>query len=212
MRAAASRPLVKICGITRTEDALACVDLGADLIGLNFYEKSPRRVSPPAAREIADAVRYRVEVVGVFVNHEAAEIEAIADEVGLDRLQFHGDEPAEFVEAFGERALPALRVSRRGTFDPGRLAAYPSAWGFLFDVAVADAYGGTGRCWSYEAVAAAPSDRPTLLAGGVDPGNARAALAVSGRGGVDVCSGVESTPGVKKRSAIARLIEEVRRG
>lgn len=204
------RPLIKVCGVTRVEDARACVDAGVDLLGLNFWPPSPRALTTEEARTIADAVRGRIELVGVFVDEPRGRVDEVDRAVGLDRLQFHGDEAPEFVAGFGDRALRAFAVDPAATdFDAARLDAYPGAWGYLFDVAGADAPGGTGRGWSYAAVAAVATERPTLVAGGVTPSTAAAALAASGRDGVDVCSGVESSPGVKDHGAIRRLVEGV---
>jgi phosphoribosylanthranilate isomerase len=207
-----SRPLIKVCGVTRVADAAVCADLGVDMVGLNFHPPSPRYLETDAARRIADAVRGRVELVGVFVDRVAADVAAIAAAVGLDRLQFHGDEPAAEVERFGARALRAFRVDPAAPFEPARLAAYPSAWGFLFDVATPELYGGGGRSWPYERIAAVRETRPTLVAGGVTPQTAAAALRRSGAAGVDVCSGVEGAPGIKDAAAVERLVAAVGRG
>jgi phosphoribosylanthranilate isomerase len=207
-----SRPLIKICGVTSVADAVACVDLGVDLLGLNFWPGSPRHVEVAEARTIADSVRGRLELVGVFVNRRGDEIEEIEREVGLDRLQFHGDEPVDEVRRFGDRALRAFRVDPEAGFDGELLGEYGDAWGYLFDVACTGAYGGTGAAWPYEMVAGLGGAKPTLVAGGVGPENARNALEKSQASGVDVCSGVESAPGVKDRDAIERLVEAVRRG
>lgn len=209
-----NRPLVKICGVTRPGDADLAADLGADLIGLNFYPPSPRCLAVEAAREIAAAVAGRTPLVGVFVDRPRAEIEAIAGRVGLDLVQLHGDEGPEAAAAFGARALKAFRVApaEGERLDPALLEPYPGAWGFLFDVRHERLYGGTGRRWRHQALAglaAAAGGRPVLVAGGVGPGSARAALEASGASGVDVCSGVESAPGVKDPLRLLRLIEEV---
>jgi phosphoribosylanthranilate isomerase len=212
-----TRPLVKICGVTRPGDADLAVDLGADLIGLNFYPPSPRCLSVEAAREIADAVAGRAFLVGVFVDRSPAEIEEIAAGVGLDLVQLHGDEGPEAAAALGVRALKAFRVApaEGERLDPALLAPYPDAWGFLFDVRDERLYGGTGRTWCYRSLAglagAAAAGRPVLVAGGIAPGTARAALEASGAAGVDVCSGVESAPGIKDPLLLLRLIEEVHR-
>jgi len=206
-----TRPLVKICGITSISDARTCVDLGVDLIGLNFYEPSPRFLKVEAARRIADAVRGRVELVGVMVDRSAAEVEAIDAQVGLDRVQFHGDEPEAMVNRMGDRAIRALRVDPAVTFEPSRLEVWPAVWGFLFDVAC-EGYGGSGVSWPYDRIAASTGGRRTMVAGGISPETAREALKLSGAGGVDVCSGVETAPGVKDADAIERLVEEVRGG
>jgi len=204
--------LLKVCGVTRTQDAVVCARLGVDLVGLNFYPPSPRWVEVEKAREIADAVRGRVKLCGVFVNQSAEEVEAISLAVGLDLLQFHGDEPAEWVESFGQRVLRAFRVDPAENFPVLELLEYPSAWGFLFDVRRPEVYGGGGVSWPYDRIAAVAVERPTLVAGGIGPSNVREALELSGAGGVDVCSGVESAPGIKDQDAMARLVEEVRSG
>jgi phosphoribosylanthranilate isomerase len=210
--AAARRPLVKICGVTRPEDALLAVELGADLLGLNFYPGSPRFLSRGRAAEIARAVAGRALVAGVFVDAAAREIEDTLAEVGLDLVQLHGDEDPAVAARFGPRALPVFRLDpgagpeRLSTSTPPvirsepAVAAYPAAWGFLVDVRDPAAWGGTGRAWDWSAAAPlvlAAAGRPVLVAGGVRPANAGAALRASGAAGIDVCSGVEAAPGVK---------------
>jgi phosphoribosylanthranilate isomerase len=204
------RPLIKVCGVTRVADAVACAELGVDMVGLNFHPPSPRYVEVAAARRIADAVRGRVELVGVFVDREPDGVAAMAEAVGLDRLQFHGDEPAGEVGHFGDRALRVFRVDPARSFDGALLADYPRAWGFLFDLAAPDVHGGGGRSWPYERIAAVRDSRPILVAGGVTPETAADALRRSGAAGVDVCSGVEAQPGVKDPAAIERLVAVVR--
>jgi len=212
-----SRPLVKVCGVTRVADALAAVELGVDLVGLNFHRPSPRCLDTGPAAEIAAAVRERgggrVRVVGVFVDRPRREIEAVAAAVGLDLVQLHGDEPADEVAAFGGRAIRVLRLAPAAAPPTAALdaalAAHPAAWGFLFDVRHESLYGGTGRAWRWRAVAGLADPRPRLVAGGIRPGNALRALRESGAAGVDVCSGVESAPGVKDRGRMARLFAEL---
>lgn len=204
---AVPRPSVKICGVTRVEDAELAVSLGASFIGLNFYPPSPRFVSLDQARSIADAVRGRAQVVGVFVNRPAAEVEAIDEAVGLDLVQLHGDEGPEEVAAFGARAIKVVRT--RGSLAGFAATSYPAAWGFLFDVLRADLYGGSGEPWAYACLAGLGLDRPFLVAGGIRPGTARQALAASGAAGVDVCSGVESEPGIKDPRRLEQLMQEV---
>lgn len=203
-----SRPLVKICGVTRVEDAHLAVSLGADLIGLNFFPPSPRFVALERARAIADAVRGRTRIVGVFVNASGEEIDRIDAALGLDLLQLHGDEDAAFAARFGGRALKVFRVDEDlSGVEP---ACFPAAWGFLFDVRHEHLFGGTGERWPYERLAALRLERPYLVAGGIGPDNVRQALAASGAAGVDACSGVESAPGVKDPTLLERLIREIR--
>jgi len=245
------RPLVKICGVRRPEDAALAVELGADLIGLNFYPPSPRVLDPERDRslleEIVAAVRDggsagaetgegwglrprsagtetgrfigvgggqagRVLVVGVFVDEEPSRVEEIAAVAGLDLVQLHGDEGPEVASRFGRRAIKVFR--RDALPEPDELATYADAWGFLFDVPARAGRdpGGTGMSWEYEMLAALASDRPVLVAGGIRPGSARRALEASGADGIDVCSGIESAPGVKDPERMKRLFEEVRHG
>lgn len=218
-----SRPLVKVCGVTSPGDAVAAVELGADLVGLNFHPPSPRFVATERAAEIAAAVRRAaaargpegrpVRLVGVFVDLPRREVLAIDAAVGLDLVQLHGDEAADEVAAFGERALQVFRLPAAAAPPPdeleARLAAHPAAWGFLFDVRHESLYGGTGESWRWSAVAGLRDPRPRLVAGGIGPANARRALAESGAAGVDVCSGVESAPGVKDRARMERLFAEL---
>jgi phosphoribosylanthranilate isomerase len=201
---------VKVCGVVDPENARMVVDLGADFLGLNFCARSPRFVAAARAREIADAVRGRIPLVGVFVNSAPAEVADVAARVGLDLLQFSGDETPEDVAPFAGRAIKAFR---RGG-DPGAaaLAPYEDAWGLLFDAPHDTLYGGTGVAWSYEAVARTVRRLPgrrVFLAGGIGPDNVRRAVAVSRPYAVDVCSRVESAPGIKDPELLRRLFEEV---
>jgi len=204
---------VKICGITRVEDAVAAADLGADYLGLNFYAGSPRSIGLARAREIAASVAGRAALVGVFVDHPAAEVEEIAAAVGLDYLQFSGDEEPGEIARWAPRAIKVFRTAG----DPGTaaLAPYGDAWALLFDARSGGGsagYGGTGLAWPFGSVAAIARARRIFVAGGIRPGNARRAAADSGAAAIDVCSGVESAPGIKDPERLARLFEEVRNG
>jgi phosphoribosylanthranilate isomerase len=232
--------IVKICGVTRPEDATLAAALGADLLGLNFHPPSARFLDPERDRsrlaEIAAAAA-GVPLVGVFVNRPGEEIDEIAAAAGLALVQLHGDEGPEAAARFGARAV---KVFRRSAPPPAEeLARYPDAWGFLFDAPPRrrgprpegpgepireEPYGGTGESWDHgvlrgllsglaaDSAAGGLGDRPVLVAGGIRPGTARAALAASGARGIDVCSGVESAPGVKDPELMRRLFEEVRHG
>jgi phosphoribosylanthranilate isomerase len=229
------RPLVKICGVTSPEDAALAARLGADLLGLNFHPPSPRALDPAAdvARiaEIVNAARAggdggRPLLAGVFVHRSLDEIEEIADAARLDLVQLHGEHHrwgAEEAERFGERAIRVFRRAGPGELEAiaAELPLHPPVWGFLFDTPVGrsgpsgdsrpDPYGGTGESWDHGAVrtVSGATDRPVLVAGGIRPGNTRAALAASGASGIDVCSGVESAPGVKDADLMRRLFEEI---
>ncbi|HEX2223494.1 MAG TPA: hypothetical protein VHN15_04740, partial [Thermoanaerobaculia bacterium] len=168
----------------------------------------------------ADAVRGRVTLVGVFVNHPAAEIPEIVDEVGLDLVQFSGDEGPADVAPFAERAI---KVFRSGG-DPGReaLAPFEDTWAWLFDAPHGSLYGGTGAAWDYGAVGKigggkiggeigkVGGGRRVFLAGGLGPDNVRRAAESLRPFAVDICSRVESAPGIKDAGLLRRLFEEVR--
>lgn len=197
-----SHPRVKICGVTRVEDAEMAVELGADFLGLNFYPASPRFLDLDQARRIADAVGDRARLVGVTVNAGPRRIEQLLALVEL--VQFHGDEGPEVVRPWAERAIQVLRPEAEG---PEPSAQYPDVWGFLLEPH-RPGYGGSGKSWDYASATSPITDRPVFLAGGIDPGNVRAAAA--GAWGVDVCSGVESQPGIKDAGLMKRLFSELR--
>ena len=199
--------LIKVCGVTRPEDAQLAVELGADLLGLNFHPPSPRCLDVERAAQIADSVRGRLLLVGVFVDRPAEEVEEIGARVGLDLFQFHGDESREEIARFGSRAIRVLRLTSEPSIEA--LDPFPQAWGFLAE-SRHGSHGGAGRSWPYEWLRGLPTDRPVLVAGGVGPDNAGEALTRSGATGVDVCSGVESASGIKDEALLRRLFDEVR--
>jgi phosphoribosylanthranilate isomerase len=200
---------VKICGVTDPANALAAVEMGADYLGLNFYPGSPRFLTIERAREIAGAARGRVPLVGVFVNASPEEIAETAEKVGLDLVQFSGDEGPEAVAPFAERAIKVFRAGHL----PGHeeLAVWSAVWGVLIDAPHRGLYGGTGEEWSYEA-AIGLTGRRVFLAGGIGPDNARRAVAAARPWAIDVCSRVESAPGIKDPELLRRLFQEVRDG
>ncbi len=202
------RPLVKICGITRVEDALRAAEWGADFVGLNLFPQSPRSLSLGRALQIADAVRGHVKLVGVFVNLPTPQLLATVDTLGLDLAQLHGDEWPDEVAALGRRAI---KVFRSLPVTQVQLARFPSVWGFLVDTPSAKLYGGTGITWDWRSLAAVRTAKPLLVAGGIGPRNVVRALAESGATGVDVNSGVEVSPGVKDPEKMQQLFEELDR-
>ena len=223
------RPHVKVCGITRREDADAAIALGAEFIGLNFYAGSPRCVAEDDAASIRRHIGDRARVVGVFVDRDTAEVTRIAATVGLDLLQFHGHEGPADLAPHGARAIKVFRVA--GELPRHEIALYRTAWGFLFDTArdaasparggastlnAASAghddhrrFGGTGTSWSWSSAGPLPTDRPVFVAGGVKPGNVAALLARLSPWGIYVSSGVESSPGRKDPVLLERLFEEI---
>lgn len=201
---------VKVCGVVDPANARLAAEMGADFLGLNFYPGSPRYVDVDRAREIAAAVRESgrpVTLAGVFVNRPPGEVEEIAERVGLDLLQLSGDEEPGPFEPLAGRIVKAFRTGG----DPGAeaLAAWSGAWGLLFDAPHRSLYGGTGESWDYSSIAGLHGRR-VFLAGGLGPGNVRQAIAAGRPFAVDVCSRVESAPGIKDPELLRRLFEEVR--
>ena len=201
------RTRVKICGITRAQDAQTACDAGADAIGLVFYPASPRFLIHEKARMLRDALPAFVTAVALFVNPGREEVERVIDRVRPDALQFHGDEPPEFCERFGLPYLKACRV-RKGVDLLEYLRPYMSASAWLADAYV-EAYGGTGTSFDWSVV---PRQRPCplILSGGLTSENVRAAIRRVRPWGVDVSSGVESGQGIKDSGRIAAFMAEVR--
>ncbi|HEX5220270.1 MAG TPA: phosphoribosylanthranilate isomerase [Verrucomicrobiae bacterium] len=199
---------VKICGITSVADGLAAAEAGADMIGLMFYEGSPRHVSFATAAEISRALPAFTVKVGVFVNpNEDSVMRAIGD-CGVTLLQFHGEETPQFCTQFGVMSMKAFRV--RGPETLAELPKYPTdAW--LLDAYAADAYGGTGAKFNWDlALEATQFGKPIFLAGGLTPDNVAEAVRRTQPFGVDVSSGVESAPGKKDHAKVRAFIEAVR--
>lgn len=199
---------VKICGITNAPDALAAVDAGADMIGLMFYERSPRHVTSRTATEIARQVPPFVVKVGVFVNAPEDRVRRAIRECGLNLLQFHGDETPEYCVQFGLMSLKAFRI--RDVDSLKTLPAYPTdAW--LLDTYAPGKPGGTGETFNWDlAVEAQRFGRPVFLAGGLTPENVAEAVRKVQPYAVDVSSGVESAPGKKDPDKIRRFITAAR--
>lgn len=195
---------IKICGITRIEDALAAAAAGADAIGLVFYAKSPRAVSLPQARAIIAALPPFVTTVGLFVNASRCELNEILDALPLDMLQFHGDESPADCEGYCRPYLKALRV-KPGDDIRAQVSSYPGAAGILLDTFVAGVPGGTGESFDWSLVPAnLPS--PVILAGGLNVGNVKAAITQVRPYAVDVSGGVEASKGIKDAGKIEAFI------
>ena len=199
---------VKICGITRVEDGLACAELGADAIGLVFYAPSPRAVGVEQARAIIAALPPFVSTVGLFVDADAAEVNAVLTQLPLDMLQFHGNETPDYCCGFNRPYLKALRVT------PGLdlvqyAAQYTQARGLLLDAHVTGMAGGTGQAFDWNLI---PTHLPlpVVLSGGLHPGNVQFAIKQVQPAAVDVSSGVEATKGIKDVAKIAAFMQGVR--
>jgi phosphoribosylanthranilate isomerase len=203
---------VKICGVTRVEDARAAALAGADFVGLNFWPTSKRHVEVDAAVALARAGRVRgAMIVGVFVNASAPAIAETARAAGLDLIQLHGDESPAFCAEV--RAMTGLRIWKAlpvaGASDVEGLERWPVN-AVLLDAATAGR-GGSGQTIDWAVAArAAQSTKPIVLAGGLDPGNVAAAISAVKPWAVDVASGVESAPGIKDPAKVAAFLRAVR--
>ena len=201
------RTRVKICGITRIEDALAAAQYGADAIGLVFYDKSPRYIAPEKAQEIIDCLPAFVTVVGLFVNHPVARIQEITRDLELDLLQFHGDESPAECESAGHAYVKAVRAKDHCTIADA-ISDYSSARAILVDSYQAGKFGGTGEAFDWNWVPDNPPV-PLVLAGGLTPGNVAQAVLRVNPWAVDVSSGVEVSPGIKSEPMINNFIQEI---
>ncbi|MEY4642540.1 MAG: hypothetical protein RLZZ227_2534 [Pseudomonadota bacterium] len=203
------RTRVKICGITRLEDGLAAAAAGADAVGFVFYDKSSRAVSAEQAQAISAALPPFVTRVGLFVNADAAHVQAVLSSVALDLLQFHGDESAEYCAQFGRPYLKALRM-REGVDLRAALKTYESAQGLLVDAWHEQQFGGTGAVFDWSLLASLPESRGIILAGGLHAENVAEAIRQVQPWAVDVSSGVETAPGQKSAGLIQRFMNNVR--
>lgn len=213
------RTRIKICGITREEDARACAELGADAIGLVFYPPSPRCLDVDRARALRDALPPFVQSVALFVNPTEADVRRVIDGARPSMLQFHGEESPAFCQGFGLPFLKAIRVrtdaisaGKTGEGGGGALLEYASpflgAAGWLFDSHVEE-YGGVGARFDWSLIPRALA-RPLVLSGGLSPQNVGEAVRQVRPWAVDVSSGVESAKGIKDAAKIAAFITEVR--
>jgi phosphoribosylanthranilate isomerase len=198
---------IKICGVTRAEDALLAAALGVDAVGFNFAPESPRRVDAAAARALAAALPPFLTRVGVFVDADPDVMRATAREAGLHVLQLHGDETPEIGAALG---VPWYKAHRVGPdFRPESV----TRWGggtFLLDAAAPDRRGGTGRVFDWEIARRAAAHGRVILAGGLTPDNVAEAIRTARPYAVDVSSGVESAPGRKDAALLRAFVANAR--
>jgi phosphoribosylanthranilate isomerase len=199
---------IKICGITRPEDALAAASSGADAIGLVFYADSPRAVTVQEAKDIAQVLPPFVTLVSLFVNAPAETISDVLSQVPVGLIQFHGDEDSRFCRGFGRPWIKALRV--RDSMNVAKeAAALSGATGVLLDAWQEGVPGGTGRTFDW-ALANEQLPLPMVLAGGLDEVNVGDAIGGLRPWAVDVSGGVESSPGIKDAEKIQRFVAAVR--
>lgn len=202
------RVRVKVCGITRAEDAALACGLGADALGFNFVPGSPRRIEPRRARGIIRDLPPRVTPVAVVVDPAPGELERWLEQSGARVVQFHGEETPEACAASPVPWLKAFRVGER--FDPAGVEAYAAPW-CLLDARVPGLRGGTGRTFDWSVVEGVRRLRRVILAGGLAPDNLAGALERARPDAVDLNSGVESAPGVKDAARLRSAFEALRR-
>lgn len=201
------RTRVKICGITRVEDAISAIEQGADAIGLVFYEQSPRNVTIDQAKKIAAQVPAFVTIVGLFVNAEADFIHQAIAEVGLDLLQFHGDESPEECARYSVPFIKAVRV-KNDTNLIQYAKDFHSAKGLLLDTYTEGIAGGTGHIFDWNLIPA-NLEKPVILAGGLNADNVARAIEQVRPFAVDISGGVESAKGIKDTGKIAAFMQQV---
>lgn len=220
---------IKVCGITSIDDALAVARAGADAVGLNFYRRSPRYVTAEAARDILGSLPTGIVKVGLFVDTSADEVSRLFDDLRLDLIQLHGDQPPEFLAQLGGR--PVMRAFRVGSSVGNahlaadtslhfvaeylarcrKLSASPTM--VMLDALVVGEYGGTGQVANWHAAGqyvTKPGAPPLVLAGGLTTENVAAAIRAVRPAAVDVASGVESHPGRKDPAAVVAFVEAAR--
>jgi len=199
---------IKICGVTRFEDAAAAVDAGADMIGLNCWPRSPRYIPIERGVQIARAFRYGIDVVAVFVNPTVDEVLSTLDRLGTSTVQLHGVETADFVRSLGDvPVIKAFSIGERADIE--RLAGFPAAT-YLLDARDVDLPGGTGRTLDWTLAREAAQYGRILLAGGLTPDNVAEAVRTAQPWGVDSASGTEESPGIKDRRKIEMFVKNAR--
>lgn len=210
---------IKICGITNLEDALVAAEAGADALGFVFYDKSPRNVSPESAREISRELSGKMERVGVFVNRDEDTLCDLADEAALTAIQMHGDNEdprvADLVAARRPlKILVGLSMQRPDAATRAKTWEQKTVHAFLADSSSPLKLGGTGETFDWQtsmpALETIKSVSRLVLAGGLNPSNVGEAMRITNPWGVDVSSGVESSPGKKDPEKVRAFIQAVR--
>ena len=203
------RTRIKICGLTQPSDAVSAVEAGVDALGLVFFDPSPRSISVNKASKIAKLAPCFVDVVGVFVNPSEDYVRNVLNEVNITCLQFHGDEEKEFCEGFGIPYIKAIRVKANVCLNES-VNDYNSAVAILLDTYHSEKYGGTGTSFSWERLKEEASiNIPIILAGGLTEKNVSNALTLSKAYGVDISTGIESSPGIKDVSKLRDFVRAV---
>jgi phosphoribosylanthranilate isomerase len=201
---------VKICGVTRAEDARLAAELGAAAIGFIFWPASPRCIDPAAAGEIAASLPPLVTTVGVFVDQPIDDVLRIARQARLSAIQLHGSESMAYAQRVLQPVIKAVAVG--ADFVPESVDAYPPEVTILMDADDPVRRGGTGRTIDWSAAAAVAARRPVFLSGGLNPSNVAEAIARVRPYAVDISSGVESAPGIKDAARLRALFEAAHGG
>ena len=199
---------VKICGTTSLKDAFLAVESGADAIGFIFYKMSPRSISQKEAKEIILQLPPFIETVGVFVNETSDKINRIAEQCKLNSIQLHGEESPALCRRVKRKVIKAFRVKNADSLKS--IASYDVS-GFLLDSYNDGSKGGTGQVFDWNLALRVKKQGPVILAGGLNPYNVFTAIHRVKPYGVDVCSGVEKSPGIKDHEKIREFIKSVRR-
>lgn len=201
---------IKICGITNREDALLVAELGANALGFIFYPKSPRCVDPEAARHIIRQLPPLVLSVGVFVNEELATVRELADRIGLDWLQLHGEETPEYCRALRGNVVKVISVKDETSLSP--MDAYQGlVRAFLLDTHKTGQRGGTGQIFDWSVAQKAKTKGSIILAGGLNPDNVGTAIQHVKPPALDVASGVEASPGKKDPDKLLAFFKAIQR-
>jgi len=197
--------LIKICGITRVEDAQRAVECGANALGFIFWPKSPRFIDPFRARAIVASLPPFVTTVGVFVNQPADYVNGVASLAGLGAVQLHGDEDAAFAASIRRPIVKALAFGNHGA----DIDVWPARYTLLLDAHDPDQRGGTGRTIDWAGAASIAASRRAILSGGLRPENVAGAMSAVKPFGIDVSSGVEDAPGIKNHERLQALFEVI---
>jgi len=200
---------VKVCGMTSLKDALNAVEGGADAVGFIFYKKSPRSVTMKTVREIVLELPPFVDTVGVFVDETAEQINKIADYCNLDIIQLHGDESPTFCKKIRRKVIKAFRIKDMQSVK--KLSSFQVS-GFLLDTFSENLHGGTGKVFDWNLALPAKKFGPVIMAGGLTPNNVQQAVRQIRPYGVDVCSGVESEPGIKDHKKVRAFLKNANAG
>jgi phosphoribosylanthranilate isomerase len=202
------RTEIKICGITRLEDALCAAECGADAVGFIFHPASPRYITPERARTIIARLPDGIATVGVFVNNKREAVEQTAEACGLDLIQLHGDELPAYCRQFPSGRV--IKAVSPGTTEEVRALDLYDIRAFLVDARDTGRYGGTGKRSDWELAIKIRESHPLILAGGLDPENIGEALAAVAPHAVDINSGCELAPGIKNHDRMRRIIGIIR--